>query len=62
MDTKAMTISLALIALTIIFVLAKSEVVISITTSIILALMTNGFISMYKEVKAIMERGDLNDR
>lgn len=61
MDTKAMTTSLALIAITIIFVLAKSEVVISITTSIILALMTKGFINMYKEVKAIMERGDLND-
>lgn len=61
MDTKAMTTSLALIALTIIFVLAESEVVISITTSIILALMTKGFISMYKEVRAIMERGDLND-
>ena len=55
MDTKAITISLALITLTIIFVLAESEVVISITTSIILALMTKGFISMWKEVKAIME-------
>lgn len=55
MDTKAITLSLALIAITIIFVLAENEVVISITTSIILALMTKGFISMYKEVKAIME-------
>lgn len=55
MDTKAITISLALIAVTFIFVLAESEVVISITTSIILALMTKGFISMYKEVRAIME-------
>ena len=62
MDTKAIKISLALIAMSIIFVLAESEVVISITTSIILALMTKGFISMYKEVKAIMERGFLNDR
>ena len=61
MDTKALKISLALIAVTFIFVLAENEVVISITTSIILALMTKGFISMYKEVKAIMERGDLND-
>lgn len=55
MDTKAITISLALIAITIVFVLAKSEVVISITTAVILALMTKGFISMYKEVRAIME-------
>ena len=55
MDTKAIKISLALIAVTFIFVLAKSEVVISITTSIILALMTKGFISMWKEVRAIME-------
>lgn len=62
MDTKAITISLALIALTIIFVLAESEVVISITTSIILALMTKGFISMYKEVKAIMEADKDNIR
>ena len=62
MDTKAITISLALIAITIMFVLAQSEVVISITTSIILALMIKGFVSMWKEVRAIMERGDLNDR
>lgn len=55
MDTKAIKISLALIAVTFIFVLAESEVVISITTSIILALITKGFISMWKEVKAIME-------
>lgn len=61
MDTQSLKISLALIAVTVIFVLAESEVVISITTSIILALMTKGFISMYKEVRAIMERGDLND-
>lgn len=55
MDTKAIKISLALIAVTFIFVLAESEVVISITTSIILALMTKGFISMWKEVKTIMD-------
>lgn len=55
MDTKSITISLALIVATFIFVLAESEVVISITTSIILALMTKGFISMYKEIRAIME-------
>lgn len=61
MDTKAIKISLSLIAVTFIFVLAESEVVISITTSIILALMIKGFVSMWKEVRAIMERGDLND-
>lgn len=62
MDTKAITLSLALIAITIIFVLAENEVVISITTSIILALMTKGFISMYKEVKAIMEADKVDTR
>lgn len=62
MDTKAIKISLALIAMSIIFVLAESEVVISITTSIILALMTKGFISMYKEVKAIMEADMVDTR
>lgn len=55
MDRKAITISLALIAITIVFVLAKSEVVISITTAVILALMAKGFVSMYKEVRAIMD-------
>ena len=55
MDTKAIKISLALIAMSIIFVLAESEVVISITTSIILALMIKGFVSMWKEVKTIMD-------
>ena len=62
MDTKAIKISLALIAVTFIFVLAESEVVISITTSIILALMTKGFISMWKEVKTIMEAGKVDTR
>ena len=62
MDTKAIKISLALIAVTFIFVLAESEVVISITTSIILALMTKGFISMWKEVKAIMDADKVDTR
>jgi hypothetical protein len=51
MDRKAITVSLSLIAITIIFVLAESEVVISITTAVILALITKGFINMYKDVK-----------
>ena len=62
MDTKAIKISLALIAMSIIFVLAESEVVISITTSIILALMIKGFVSMWKEVKTIMEAGKVDTR
>lgn len=61
MNTKAMTISLALVTLVIIFVLAKNEVLIALTSAILLGLMVDGFISMYKEVRAIMERGDLND-
>lgn len=55
MDRKAITISLTLIALTIIFVLAESEAMIAITTTIILAFMAKGFVGMYKEVKAIMD-------
>ena len=55
MDTKAMTISLALVILTIIFVFAQSEAMIAITTAIILALMAKGFVEMYKEVRAIMD-------
>lgn len=62
MDRKAITISLALIAITIVFVLAESEVVISITTAVILALMTKGFISMWKEVKAIMDADKVDTR
>lgn len=61
METKAMTISLALVTLVIIFVLAENEVLIALTSAIILGLMVDGFISMHKEVRAIMERGDLND-
>lgn len=62
MDTKAIKISLALIAVTFIFVLAKSEVVISITTAVILALITKGFISMWKEVKVIMDADKVDTR
>lgn len=61
MDTKAITISLALVTIVIIFVLAENEVLIALTSAILLGLMVDGFISMSKEVKAIMERGDLND-
>lgn len=62
MDRKAITISLALIAITIVFVLAKSEVVISITTAVILALMTKAFVEMYKEVKAILDADKVDTR
>lgn len=61
MDRKAMTTSLALVTIVIIFVLAENEVLIALTSAILLGLMVDGFISMSKEVKAIMERGDLND-
>lgn len=55
MDRKAITISLALIALTIIFVFAQSEAMIAVTSTIIFAFMAKGFIEMYKEVRAIMD-------
>lgn len=61
MDRKAMTTSLALVTIVIIFVLVENEVLIALTSAILLGLMVDGFISMSKEVKAIMERGDLND-
>lgn len=61
MDTKAMTTSLALVTIVIIFVLAENEVLIALTSAILLGLMVDEFISMSKEVKAILERGDLND-
>lgn len=61
MDTKAMTTSLALVTLVIIFVLAENEILIALTSAILLGLMVDGFISMSKEVRAILERGDLND-
>ena len=56
-----MTTSLALVTIVIIFVLAENEVLIALTSAILLGLMVDGFISMNKEVKVILERGDLND-
>lgn len=61
MNTKAITTSLALVTIVIIFVLAENEILIALTSAILVGLMVDGFISMHKEVKAIMERGDLND-
>lgn len=55
MDTKAIRTSLALVTVLIIFVLAENEVLIALTSTILLGLMVDGFISMYKEVRAIME-------
>lgn len=55
MDTKAIKISLAIIAATLVFVLAQSEAMIIITTTVILALMAKGFVEMYKEVRAIID-------
>lgn len=55
MDTKAMTTSLALVTIVIIFVLAENEVLIALTSAILLGLMVDGFISMNKEVRAIMD-------
>lgn len=62
MDTKAITVSLALVTLTIIFVLAQSEAMIAITTAIILAFMAKGFVEMYKEVRAIMDADKVDTR
>lgn len=62
MDTKAMTTSLALVTVAIIFVLAENEVLIALTSAILLGLMVDGFISMYKEVKAIMEADKVDTR
>ena len=50
MDTKAMTISLVLVTIVIIFVLAENEILIALTSSILLGLMVDGIASMYKEV------------
>lgn len=55
MDRKAITISLAIIAATLAFVFAQSEAMIAVTSTVIFALMTKGFVGMYKEVKAIMD-------
>lgn len=62
MDRKAITISLALIALTIIFVFAQSEAMIAVTSTIIFALMAKGFVEMYKEVKAILDADKVDTR
>lgn len=55
MDTKAIRTSLALVTIVIIFVLAENEILIALTSAILLELMVDGFISMSKEVKAIMD-------
>lgn len=62
MDRKTITISLTLIALTIIFVLAQSEAMIAITSTVIFALMVKGFVEMYKEVRAIMDADKVDTR
>ena len=62
MDTKAIKISLAIIAATLVFVLAQSEAMIAITTAVILALMAKGFVEMYKEVRAIIDADKVDTR
>lgn len=62
MDRKTITISLTLIALTIIFVLAQSEAMIAITSTIIFALMAKGLVEVYKEVKMIMDADKVDTR
>lgn len=62
MNTKAITISLALIAVTIVFVLVQNEAMIAITTAVILAFMAKGFVEIYKEVKAIMDADKVDTR
>ncbi len=62
MDTKAITVSLALIVLTIIFVLAQSEAMIAITSTVIFAVMAKGFLEMYKEVRAVMDADKVDTR
>lgn len=62
MDRKAITISLALVTLTLAFVFAQSEAMIAITTTIILAFMAKGFVEIYKEVKAIMDADKVDTR
>ena len=54
MDRKAITISIAIIAATLVFVFAQSEAMIAITSTVIFALMAKGFIEMYKDVRAIL--------
>lgn len=62
METKAITTSLALITIVIIFVLAENEVLIALTSAILLGLMVDGFISMHKEVRAIMYADKVDTR
>lgn len=62
MDRQTITISLALVTLSLVFVFAQSEAMIAITTTIILAFMTKGFVGMYKEVKAILDADKVDTR
>ncbi len=62
MDRKAITISLAIIAATLAFVFAQSEAMIAVTSTVIFALMAKGFISMYKEVRAIIDADKVDTR
>lgn len=62
MDRQTITISLALVTLTIIFVLAESEAMIAITSTVIFALMAKGFVEMYKEVRAVMDADKVDTR
>lgn len=62
MNTKAITISLALIAVTIVFVLAQNEAMIAVTSTVIFALMVKGFVEMYKEVRAVMDADKVDTR
>lgn len=62
MDRKTITISLALVTLSLVFVFAQSEAMIAITTAVILAFMAKGFVEIYKEVKAIMDADKVDTR
>lgn len=62
MDRQTITISLALVTLSLVFVFAQSEAMIAITTTIILAFMAKGFVGMYKEVKAILDADKVDTR
>lgn len=62
MDRKAITISLALVTLSLVFVFAQSEAMIAITTAVILAFMTKGFVEIYKEVRAVMDADKVDTR
>lgn len=62
MDRQTITISLALVTLTLAFVFAQSEAMIAITTAIILAFMAKGFVEIYKEVRAVMDADKVDTR